>query len=197
MLKTKHVVLVLGLASIAVAACGSSNSTPDASGSAGTTGAAGTTGDAGTTGSAGTTGAAGTTGGGGIAACNSIGHTGPEAPEVAGVGTFPTPAGGTIVEGTYDLKEFQIFPPGSVDAYKRQETWKLAAGKIEVDSKSYDGKVTIASGTYATAGAVLTIAATCPGVMSIPLPYTATATSLWIFDNSPGNAEVHVYTKRP
>jgi hypothetical protein len=211
MVKTKHLVLVLGFAALTAACGSSSSSTPDASGAAGTTGDAGTSGAAGDTGSAGTTGAAGTTGGAGTtgaagttggagtgaagtgaAACNTIGHTGPEAPEVAGQGTYPTPAGGTIAEGTYDLKEFQIWPPGSVDPYKRQETWKFVAGKFEVDSKNGEGKVTIASGTYSTAGAELTIVATCPGSMTLKVPYTATATSLWTFDTN----EIHVYTKR-
>ena len=106
-------------------------------------------------------------------------------------------SGGTIVDGIYDLKEFRIYPPGSVDDYKRQETLKFAGNKIEQAGKGYDGKESTAAGTYSTSGAMITISVTCPGAQSVALPYTATPTEFWMFDVSDGNKEVHVYTKRP
>jgi hypothetical protein len=52
-------------------------------------------------------------------------------------------------------------------------------------------------GTFTTTGPALTLTQSCPVTGTITLPYTATATELWLFDISSGNMEVHVYTKRP
>jgi hypothetical protein len=188
-----------GTAGATAGTTGTAGAAGPTAGTTGTAGAAGAT--AGTTGTAGaagaTAGTTGTAGAAGTAACTTIGHTGPNAPEVAGVGTFPTPAGGTITDGTYDLKEFRIYPPGSVDAYIRHETLKFAGNKVEsAGVSSSDNKEKTASGTFTTANSTITFMITCPGTTSLPIPYTATATELWLFDTSPGNMEVHVYTKR-
>jgi len=52
------------------------------------------------------------------------------------------------------------------------------------------------SGTVTDSGTDLVLRVTCPASSTITVPYTATATTLRIFDISPGVNEVHEYTRQ-
>jgi hypothetical protein len=193
----KRLALFVGF--LAFTGCGSSSTTTDggATGTGGTSATGGAGGTSATGGTTGTGGAIGTGGAGGTAACVTVQHDGPEAPEVSGQGDFPAPAGGAVTPGKYDLKEFRIYPPGSVDDYKRHETILISAdGKFEDASISTaDNVEKKTAGTYTAAGSELTLNLACPTVASGKVSYTTSGNELWFFDLK--EKEVHVYTRRP
>ncbi len=169
--------------------------TPTDTGSATDSGAdAGTATDVGTptdTGSATDSGAPTDAGG-----CNAVTLSAGNVPETAGAGAFPTPAGGTIADGTYQLTGFYIYPPGSIDAYRRRETLVISGGSVQSARQTDSGAIERNTGTFTTSGTNLVFSVTCPGAATVTVPYTASATTLRIFDISPGVNEVHEYTRQ-
>ena len=147
--------LALVLASSVFVACSSSSepSGPTASGGAAGAGvAAGTGGDpAGTGGTSSTAGGASGAAGGTVG-CPTFANDGTAVPEVRGEGTMPTPAGGTIVDGTYHLTKWEIYPPGSVDAYMRFETWVVAGGTLQAVSHTDSDPDKRTAGTFPPSG---------------------------------------------
>ncbi len=124
--------------------------------------------------------------------CGTVPNSGTDAPEVAGTGTMPSPQGGTIVDGTYFLTRFEIYPPGSVDAYKRRHALKFENGKVESVTSRDGSPEQRNSGTFTTSGTNLVMTVDCPGAGSVTKGYTATATEFWMFESD----EIHVYTKQ-
>lgn len=161
--------------------------------SSGGTAGAGATGSGGTAGSSGSSGASGS---GGATACNSLTNGGAFIPETAGVGTFPTPAGGSTADGIYELTKFEIFPPGSVDPHKRKQTIKLAGNQVEFVNHQEGEAEERGAGTFATSGTELSVNFTCPGAQSLKLGYTATASTLVLFEIGSGKNEAHTFTKK-
>jgi hypothetical protein len=201
------------------------------SGSAGTTGGAGTTGSAGTTGGAGTTGSAGTTGGAGTTGagggggatvgtcgtdnsasqgetCNTIVPVGPCVSDTIGNGTAPTPAGGSIVPGTYELTARTIYVTGDAggmgDTSARRETFVVTknGGDIVLETSHVSGTtVQRQKGIVTTNNTMAMFAVSCPppgdgGDNGGMAGYTATATTFTLFEDKQGMVRVQVYTKR-
>lgn len=128
--------------------------------------------------------------------CNAIASAGEPVPETAGAGAMPTPAGGAIADGTYVLTAWEIYPPGSVDAFQRRETFVFAGNTVESLSQKDAEPEQRRAGTYSTSGTTWSISLSCPVTQTVDLPYTATPTTLQIFEIGPDVAEVHTYTKR-
>jgi hypothetical protein len=164
-----------------------------AAGNAGTAGNGGTA--AGSAGGAGTAGVSGSAGTGGAGECNALSlDDAPQAPEVAGEGAFPTPAGGAIADGTYLLTKFVIYPPHSVDPFLRKEKLVIASGSVE-EAREYPTESARLSATFQTRGAQLVLSGTCPQEGTFSIAYTAPDDkTLWLFDAE--DAEYHVYEKQ-
>ncbi len=108
--------------------------------------------------------------------------------------TYPTAAGGTIADGTYDLARFEVYMPARADQHVRARRFVIAGDTI-VSINVDDGvEQPIMGGTWTSSGTDLAIAITCPTAASVTLPYTATGTELWIFD--PSEPNVQVYTRQ-
>jgi hypothetical protein len=189
-------------------------------GAAGSTGAAGS--DAGATdGAAGSTGAAGSDAGdagdasavcgddqstGSGAGCNTLVASGPCVVETISAATAPTPAGGTIVAGTYNLVSTTFF--GSADAGNQQgdrrATLKpsaVTATSLTLDQIEVSGThVDISTGTVAISGTMVTYTPTCPppgdgGDHGGSANFTATPTTFTLIQSKNGGTTVDVYTK--
>ncbi len=88
--------------------------------------------------------------------------------------------GGAIADGTYVLTERKSWK-GSCDCDTRQ-TMKIAGDVVQVVSRTdADPEVRVA-GKITYAGSNLTLAMSCPAPKTLELTYTATATTLMIFD---------------
>jgi hypothetical protein len=122
-------------------------------------------------------------------------YDGAAVPEVRGVGTMPTPAGGTIADGTYHLTKWEIYPPGSVDAYMRTETWVISGGALQAVSHKDSDPDKRSAGTFSPSGSTLTLNVTCPGTATLSTTYTATPTTIQFFETG-SDQEVHTYTKQ-
>jgi hypothetical protein len=175
---------------------------PDGAGGVSASGGSGGTSATGGTGATATggTGATATGGTGGQPAASvcppTLASTGPEAPEVRAQGAYPTPAGGAIADGTYHLVRFDIYQPGSVDAYKRKHTWKVAGAQIEVVTQTVGEAEKRSAGTVELVGSDMRITVTCPAggpTTPVVLKYSSTADGFITFDEN----EVHVYVKQP
>jgi hypothetical protein len=208
-------------------AAGGTAGSGGASGSAGTggggggagIGAGGTGGAAGgTAGSGGASGSTGTGGAGGSgtcgtstdpstgSGCNTVEATGACVTETLGAGSAPSPAGGTIVAGTYDLTSMVRYASadgGNNTSDDRRQTLVISS----VIGGSFALQITQVSGTTVerqaggviASGTQVTFTPTCPigGNGGGSAGYTATSTTFTLFDmTNGGDLRLSVFTKR-
>lgn len=116
--------------------------------------------------------------------CNGVVNGASVIGEVAGTGTKPTPAGGTIVDGTYYLTKHEVFAPASPDANTRKRTIVFAGNTFQTHENDTGKNEVQLSGTFTTSGAAVTLTVTCPIMATTTIPYTATATTIATFSAS-------------
>jgi len=164
--------------------------TGGAAGLGGASGAGGSAGAGGNTGGRGGTG--GSTGGGGTGsgACNDLTVSGNAITQTAATGTAPTPAGGTIADGTYVLTRYDVYAPGSPSASPYRVKYRVTGNLLEVAT---GGGTIISNLNYSTtvSGSAWNLTGTCPVSAPAAVPYTATATMLFVF-NGPDHVQVFV-----
>jgi hypothetical protein len=190
-----------------------------AAGTSGTAGSGGSAGKGGAGGSAG--GSAGSTGAGGAqacgtdpasetgAGCNTTATGGPCVTELVVTGPTPTPTGGSVAAGTYNLTSVSLYntPDGSAPVTQMGRRTLVVSGVLgtsfTLDQVETSGARTDRShGTVAIAGTTATFTPTCPppsdaGNNGGTVGFTSTATTITLI-NSPkgdGSVEVDVYTK--
>lgn len=215
---------------VAVAGCGSSGSSPGTgtAGNNGSGGLGGSTGSSGTGGtSAGGTGGASTGGTGGAgggtggsamcgtsnaqdqgATCNTLSAAGPCVTTTISNGTPPTPAGGTIVAGTYNVTSQTVY--GSADAGTSSEPYRETVAVSGVTPTSLTFALVQVSGTHTNrtsgtdtiSGTTVSAMNSCPppgdgGSQGAALGYTATPTTVTLISSDNGVTTVIVFTKSP
>jgi len=129
------------------------------------------------------------------AACSaSLPITGNYIPQVAATGTPPTPGGGTIVDGTYDLTKDDLYPPSPPSTFSIKETIRLTGDVLEeAGIAETSTTTTYYRYTFTTSGTQWTLTNVCPPAAPLaPTGYTATDTTLLMFNNG----EVLTFTKR-
>ena len=147
---------------------------------------------------------------GGSKTCNALATSGPPVTATFIAAAGPSPAGGTIVPGTYVLSSFAMYTgPGGASgnaAGAVLSTAQITSGSIETVSENLsvqpDGgatavvEVVTASGTFTTSGDAIMVSFTCPGVAMGTQSYTATSTSIALFETVPtdGGTEIVVTT---
>ena len=199
----------LGMISlVALAACGTSSSGGSSGGTTGTTGSTGTTGTSGSTGSCAITmipdagcgdNQAGTGG-----SCFTAEPGGCWIQEVQVADTLPAPAGGTPVDGTYDLTSRTAYTGAGgatgPDGQYSKHTLILAGGGLQEAQQNGSCAVERTSGTLTFSGAMVTYAQTCPvcsgnncGGMAA---YSATSTAFTLYTTDNGKSRADVFTKR-
>jgi len=72
----------------------------------------------------------------------------------------------------------------------------ISGGAVQSARQTDSGAIERNTGTFTTSGTNLVFNVTCPGAATVTVPYTASATTLRIFDISPGVNEVHEYTRQ-
>src|SRR6185295_9466420 len=113
-----------------------------------------------------------------------------------------SPAGGTIVDGTYYLtsytKYFSSSPDGS-NSQQRQTTAVISGNGTMlqlVDYRSEDNRTDRISATFSPNGTTLTVTFSCGQQGGDTPSYTATSTSFTVFDMKDGSTDVQVFTKQ-
>lgn len=114
-------------------------------------------------------------GSGGMVNCDPFNNVGAVVTPTSDPGAPAAMSGGTVVEGTYALTAWVQYN-GTTTSTPRQETFVFAGGTIK-HTELKNAAQQVLAGTYSTSGTTITFAITCPQAMSIPLQYTATATS--------------------
>jgi hypothetical protein len=104
---------------------------------------------------------------------------------------YPTPAGGAIVDGTWDLVRFEVYAPGSADGNVRNERLIVSNGALTSISSDNGGPDEIIGALLTPNGAMLDLDVVCPIATAAQVPYTATPTELWLFDPSEPNLKVY------
>lgn len=136
--------------------------------------------------------------------CSSLGNTAPVVAEQNVASAPPTPAGGTIADGTYFLTAAKVFtgaggatgPTGVT--YQMDSKWAGGAFEYVEAITGGTGAGGKYAGTYATSGTAITITFTCgsTGKSGFTL-FDATATSFTIYTPpSGGTANGWVFTKQ-
>lgn len=202
---------------------GGATGTGGAGATGGTMGAGG--GAAGATGSGGTNGGAGNGGAGGALAvcgdatgvgetCSTIvgAATGPCVVTMMSSGTAPTPAGGSISNGTYEMTSSTFYGTlpdagngqDSGDLSTRRETFVVtgaSASSFTLEQFRVDGaQIESEEGTVSVSGTMVTYAPSCPpphdgGNNGGSAGFTATATTFTLIISENGGTLVRVYTK--
>jgi hypothetical protein len=185
----------------------------------GVAGAAGSGGAAGAAGSGGAAGAvAGTGGNGGSptcgtstdpstgSGCNTLEATGACVIETIGTGLAPSPAGGTIVAGTYDLTSM-IRYPGTDGGSDTSDVRRQSLMVSSIIGNSFSIQITEVSGssvqrqagTVVASGTQVSFTPACPlgGDGGGTAGYSATATTFALFDmNGSGDLRVSMFMRR-
>jgi hypothetical protein len=200
-----------GSAGVSGGTGGSAGVSGGTGGSAGVSGGAGTAGGAGTTGSGGAGGALAAcgdaTGAGEGETCNSVIPMGPCVTETFSTATPPSPAGGTIVAGTYNLTTLTAYvaadagvATGQIGQVGRQ-TFVLTSGTSSASpsltlaqAQSSGTAIARSSGPVAISGMTATFTPTCPvtdgGGQGGTDQFTATSTGFTLFETKDNGATV-------
>ena len=130
-------------------------------------------------------------------ACNTLTDDGPTITLMAVVGQAPTPAGGTVVDGTYVLAATTLYtaattmiPPTTSSAVIQiAGSTMQQVGLINGQEKRYTSTFTVTGTTVATTD-------TCPAPSMGSHQYTATTTELRIYDSATIGTLEQKYAKR-
>jgi hypothetical protein len=116
----------------------------------------------------------------------------------AGTGNYPTPAGGTIADGTYLLSKYEIWPPGNAAGVTRRSAFRVTGSQIETfELNETSGFSVKGTANYTTSGSNITFTYTCPAGGGYTKPYTATANEfIWFETNASDKFELWTYTKQ-
>jgi hypothetical protein len=204
---------------VATNGCGSSSGGGGTGGTNGSGGAAGSSGNGGATGSGGTLGAGGS---GGVAACGdatgtghscssiTAGATGPCVTPTVSSGTAPTPVGGSVVAGTYNLTASTFYGTLSDgggqngDFQTDREAFIVknpTATSFTLDQVRVSGSVTETDeGMVAISSTTVTYTPTCPppgdgGNQGGSASFTATSAAFTLIQSENGGTLVKIYTK--
>jgi hypothetical protein len=120
--------------------------------------------------------------------------------------TPPTPAGGTIVAGTYLLTSTTFYGPsdGGDQQQDRRETLivsSVTAGGFTLDQVQVSGtRVDRSHGTVVSAATTVTYTPVCPppgdgGDNGGSASYTATSSTFMLIETKNGGTRVSIYTK--
>ncbi|HXJ20525.1 MAG TPA: hypothetical protein VMT03_09855 [Polyangia bacterium] len=133
--------------------------------------------------------------GGGAGSCTALTPSGSPVSEAAGTGTTPTPVGGTIATGTYQLTGWQVYSPATPDTTRsRKLAIRFGSTSFEVAGTDSNASPVNYTGAYTAAGTMLTTNWTCGPTGSVQQGYTASSTVLQIFNPRSGGVEVETWT---
>lgn len=139
------------------------------------------------------------------ATCNDVAQLGAHVDYVSSTTPAETPAGGTVIDGTYVLTKFVIHTPAFADGTVLLPIGKTTAviggGTMRIVLTDPQGAVKRTNETLTLAGMAVTTASACtfPQVDAAAAPrtgkFTATATTFTIFLDTPNGPIVNEYTK--
>jgi hypothetical protein len=142
-----------------------------------------------------TTSATSSTGTGGAASlCDAVAPSPNTITETQMTAAYPTPAGGTITDGVYYLSRFEIYPDGTAGGNTRANRIDILGNELRSTNVTDGAAPVVLGAAFVANGSELSLSVSCPSTQSATVPFTATATELWIFD--PSEPNIQVYTKQ-
>jgi len=130
-------------------------------------------------------------------ACNSLLNDGPTIGFAVQPGSNPTATAGTIVDGTYELSQANVYfaPAGYSNSSMLSAVFQISGNTIQ-QVGSIDGEERRYTSSYSINGVTLSTTDTCPEPSSDSFAYTATPTELHILQASGGITLQQIFTKR-
>jgi hypothetical protein len=129
--------------------------------------------------------------------CNTLVIDGPSVTAAAVSAAAPTPAGGAIEDGTYELTAMTLYtdtsaapPEGTFSA-----VFEIAGGVMQQASK-INGSESRYTTTFTISGISVSMVDTCPRWSSETHSLTATPTDYRIYDTASSGTLEQIYTKR-
>jgi hypothetical protein len=104
---------------------------------------------------------------------------------------YPDPAGGEIVDGTYELTRFEIYAPATADDHIRRRRIIFDQGTLVSVNQDDADPVQVRGGTFSVSGAQLMVELSCPDEASAAVPFTVSGDEVWTFDPSEPNIQVY------
>ncbi len=137
-------------------------------------------------------------------ACNSLTPIGPLVPYECLGAPIPTPAGGTILDGTYVLTASAFYGTPCPAPEQDRDIWYVCGNTWQAVQELTAGTSPAVTYTYEstiapTGASSFTLDVTCPTVTSVMRQYTATPTTLTLFVGDtmgPGTGRVDTYTRQ-
>jgi hypothetical protein len=132
----------------------------------------------------------------GAPACNTLLNDGPTVTLRGSSAMAPVPAGGTVVDGVYELTAATLY--GVVDVPLRTISAVFAiSGTTMQQVGTIDGEEKRYTSTFGTKGTLITTIDSCPsGTTPSVHSFTATATELRVYDATVSESFEQTYTKR-
>jgi hypothetical protein len=131
--------------------------------------------------------------------CNTVVDDAPAVTATATAATAPSPTGGTITPGTYELSSMTLYvgPDGLVAAPPGElsQVFVITDAKIEQAAKVNDVE-NHATTSFTVAGTTLSTKDTCPAPRSEDLEFTATEADFRVYVARRGGTFEQVYTLR-
>jgi hypothetical protein len=114
-----------------------------------------------------------------------------------GTGAPPTPTGGTITDGTYELTALADYSTsGSAAGQTTMAVYRFSGTTVERVGRRTDGRVERAVGTYSISAANITLMLSCGASTSQGTQaYSATPTTLTLIDAPGAKSDVATLTK--
>lgn len=126
--------------------------------------------------------------------CDPFTNAGDPITPASHAGAPPAMTGGTIADGTYVLTAWDQYNDSS-NGGVHQETFVFSNGMLKhIEAKPGSSPI-VRAGTYATSGTTLDMNLQCPQTITVPVQYTATATTL-AFVAPDDSDRVQTYTKQ-
>jgi len=128
-------------------------------------------------------------------ACNTLANDGPLVMAMASTAVAPTPAGGTVTDGTYQLTAATLYSAAALPPSTAHGIFQITGNTMQ-QVGDVNGTESRYTSTYTTSGSTVSTTDTCPAPKSATHGFTATSTTLRIYDDTPLGKLEQTYTKR-
>jgi len=135
------------------------------------------------------------TGGSAAAACNALIDDGPRVAFMTSGATAPTPTGGTIADGTYELTALTIYGTGTAPNGMFSVVSQVTGNTMQQVGHENDVERRYTT-TFTISGTTISTQDSCPAPDSGEHSLSATATEFRIYDTTPAGILEQTNTKR-
>jgi hypothetical protein len=130
--------------------------------------------------------------------CNTVAYAGPAVAIMTSSAALPTPAGGTIADGTYALVSDTYYAGRSTSDTSRRVTARVQGGTLQVEVSTNGGADYHLNFSFSTSGSAFTMTPTCSPVPvgSLPDGFSASGATFALINSRNGEVQVFALASR-